>query len=379
MFNTIEIQSYVNQAVINQNEEKVYLPGQLGAQIKKLGDADFDLEQLDIVILGCSEQRGKKNKESFSNAPNAIREELYDMYLWHKELKIGDIGNVVMGETLQDTGVALMTILEELHNEGKKVIVLGGSHDLTLQQYNIFKRKDELIDFTVVDQFADMSEEQGAPHNKYLFEILTETPNFVRHFNLIGFQSYNVNPKIIEVFDKLRFDCVRLGKAREDLNELEPMFRQSHVVSLDMNVVRYSDAPANSSYSPNGFMGDEMCTITKQIGMSSHLASFGIFGYEAEKDQHRMTAKLIAQMIWYFFDGLQIAKSESELSDREQFVEYQVSFTDVESTFLKSKNTNRWWMKLPDEQFIPCTYNDYLTACHNEVPERWLRELERLV
>ena len=44
------------------------------------------------------------------------------------------------GATVDDTRAALRTVLHELHEAGKTVIVLGGSHDLTLQQYEAFKK-----------------------------------------------------------------------------------------------------------------------------------------------------------------------------------------------------------------------------------------------
>jgi hypothetical protein len=113
--------------------------------------------------------------------------------------------------------------------------------------------------------------------------------------------------------------------------------------------------------------------------MSDQLSSFGIYGYDPKKDRYRMTAKLIAQMIWYFIDGYQIRKTEAQLTDHEEFVEFHVTFTSNDTIFLKSKRTNRWWMKLPNNMFVPCSYNDYQLASKNEIPERWLREQERLV
>jgi len=35
-------------------------------------------------------------------------------------------------------------------------------------------------------------------------------------------------------------------------------------------------------------------------------------------------------------------------------------------------------MQLPEGTFVPCSYADYLQACNDEIPERWLREQERL-
>jgi hypothetical protein len=34
-------------------------------------------------------------------------------------------------------------------------------------------------------------------------------------------------------------------------------------------------------------------------------------------------------------------------------------------------------MQLPDNKYIACSYQDYLLASNNEIPERWLRAQER--
>lgn len=84
-------------------------------------------------------------------------------------------------------------------------------------------------------------------------------------------------------------------------------------------------------------------------------------------------------MVWYFIDGYQVRRSEASLTERDEFISFHVTFTDNDTFFLKSKRTNRWWMKLPNQMFVPCTYNDYLLASKDEIPERWLREQERLL
>lgn len=280
---------------------------------------------------------------------------------------------------MKDTKAALRTVLSELKDLGKKALILGGSHDLTLQQYEVYKHKQQIINFSVVDMLVDLNIQANSTYNTYLLEALTSTPNYVNHFNLIGFQSYYANPQLIESLDKLHFDCLRLGKVREQIELAEPLLRGSHVLSLDINAIKYSDAPANQYASPNGFMGDEICKITRFAGMSNTMESFGIYGYRPERDTNTLTASLIAQMIWYYLDGLQIAKLESPLTEANDFYVYQITFTDHNATFIKSKKTNRWWIVMPDHSFLPCSQEDYLTACNNEIPERWLREMERMV
>jgi hypothetical protein len=142
-------------------------------------------------------------------------------------------------------------------------------------------------------------------------------------------------------------------------------------------MIKHTDAPA-SSLSPNGFSGEEACALSRYAGMSAQLSTYGIYGYLPEKDRDDLTAKQISQMLWYFMDGRSVRNKEAQLAERESFLEFHIAFTDIDTIFLKSKKTGRWWMQLPDKNFVPCAYTDYLLASNNEIPERWLRSQERL-
>jgi arginase family enzyme len=337
------------------------------------------IEEADIVIVGCGEMRGAEGEDLYCNAADEVMKQFFQMYNWHPSVKLAYAGCIAQGLTTDDTRAALRTVLEELHDAGKVVLVIGGSHDLTMQQYEAFKKKEMVINATVADMLIDLEETEEMTDRSFLMDMLTKQPNYVRNYSHIGFQSYFVHPRMLETLDKLRFDFFRLGKLRENMDEVEPVLRGSHLFSFDMNAVKYCDAPANINGSPNGFSGDEACLLTRFAGMSSDLSSLGIYGYNPTHDQYQHTAKLIAQMIWYFVDGYMVRNLEASLKERELFMEYHVNATTLETTFLKSKKTNRWWMQLPDGKFIPCTYGDYLIASNNELPERWLREQERLM
>jgi hypothetical protein len=85
----------------------------------------------------------------------------------------------------------------------------------------------------------------------------------------------------------------------------------------------------------------------------------------------------MAQMIWYIIDGVHRGKKEAPLTSLDRFKEFQIAFSDIDTQFLQSKSTGRWWMKLHSGEWMPCSYKDYLIASNNEIPERWLRALER--
>lgn len=364
---------------IESKELGYYQPMQLGANITCATKDGFDWSTAEIVIVGCNEWRGTGKDVPFGNGADRVREEFYKMYYWHNVVNIADAGNIRQGATLDDTRAALLTVLQEIHDAGKIALVIGGGHDLTMQQYEVFKKRQKVIVASVADMLIDLDDAEEMNAHSFLMDMLTGTPNYVAHYSHIAFQSYYAHPRLLETLDKLRFDFFRLGKVRENIEEVEPVLRNSNLFSMDMNVVRYSDAPANINGSPNGLSGEEACMLTRYAGMSNELTSMGIYGYNEKHDAFNMTAKLIAQMMWYFVDGYLVRKTEARLTDRDEFIVFNVSFTDNDTIFLKSKRTNRWWMKMPDHSFVPCSYGDYLVASNDDLPERWLREQERLL
>jgi formiminoglutamase len=256
------------------------------------------------------------------------------------------------------------------------VIVLGGTHDLTLGQYHAFRQDGKSITASVVDACIDLELDSDFPADHFLLEMLTAEPNYIKHYNHIAFQSYFVHPRMLETLDKLRFDCIRLGHVREAIEETEPVLRQSHFLSFDISAIAHAFAPANRK-TTNGLQGDEACTIIRYAGMSPELRTVGIYGYDPDKDPDLLTARQIAQMIWYYFDGYAKGKREAPLAHKDAFNEFHLSFAEVEAQFLQSKKTGRWWMQLPDERYIACSYGDYVCASNNQIPERWFRAQER--
>ncbi|MET0299449.1 MAG: hypothetical protein ABW036_06800 [Flavitalea sp.] len=198
----------------------------------------------------------------------------------------------------------------------------------------------------------------------------------MRHYNHIAFQSYYVHPHMLQTMDKLRFDCFRVGHVKESLEEMEPVIRDARLFSFDISAIAHSNSPA-SNVSPNGLNGEEACVLTRYAGLSQKVNTIGIYGYDAELDRDGLTAKQISQMIWYAIDGRSRSLREASLEDRSSFNEYHLAFAELDTVFLQSKKTGRWWMQLPDKTFIPCSHRDYVLATSNEIPERWLRAQER--
>ena len=372
MLNTAQLEDFlvpVNTFAISDDEG--YLPGQFGQAL-----SETVVENAHIVLVGCNEYRGAGITIALNSA-DAIRKQLYQLYYWHTEVRITDIGDVKTGATWADTNAALKTVCKELMDAGKKVIVMGGSHDNTLAQYNAFAERKQIIEAAVVDALIDLRQDTAIRSQNFLLEMLLGQPNYIRHYNHIAFQSYFVHPGLLETIDKLRFDCYRVGKVKEHIEDMEPVIRSSNLFSFDMNAIAHVYAPAGN-LSPNGLSGVEACKLMQYAGMSASVETVGVYGFDASKDKEGLTAMQIAHMLWYYFDGYQKQQHEAEIDDRNSFNEFNTVCAEVDTLFLQSKRTGRWWMQLPDKSFTACSYADYLTASHNDLPERWLRAQERL-
>ncbi|MDB5191830.1 MAG: formimidoylglutamase [Segetibacter sp.] len=358
------------------SNDEGYKDTQLGKHIAANAEYFPDLEEADLVIVGCNENRGALPGAQALSGPDEIRREFYSLFQWHKEVNVADVGNVKTGVSINDSYAALKTVVNELLAHNKKVVILGGSHDLTLAQYRAYADDEKIIEATFVDAKIDINMDSIIPSDHFLMEMLIGEPNFIRHYNHIGFQSYFVHPTMLETIDKLRFDCFRVGRVKENMEDMEPVIRNSNLFSFDMSAIQNCHAPANR-ITPNGFTGEEACMLLQYAGMSTNVSTIGLYGYLPQQDQHNLTAKQASHMLWYLMDGISKGKHEAKLEDRDYFNEFRMAFAEIETTFLQSKKTGRWWMQIPGGKMIACSHYDYLIASSNDIPERWMRAVER--
>ncbi|MFK5983614.1 MAG: arginase, partial [Flavobacteriaceae bacterium] len=198
----------------------------------------------------------------------------------------------------------------------------------------------------------------------------------------IGYQSYYNAPEEISLMEKLFFDGYRLGEVTSDITLVEPILRDADIVTLDIGAIKSSDLSYKNSRSPNGFDGREICAIARYAGISNKVSSFGVYELKNFNDSES-AAMLIAQIFWYFIEGYNFRILDDNFSDESSYTEYNVPIEDEVLLFKKSNKTGRWWVELPfisnvnnklkRHTLLPCTYGDYLSACNQEIPERWMK------
>ncbi len=381
----------VNTSITGSPEE--LLPGSIGKVINCYTDRDnFPvLENAQIAIIGVPEDRNSVNNNGCAFAPDCIRRFLYRLSQGNFNLDIVDLGNIKRGHSVKDTYIALSSTVSDLLKRNIVPIIIGGSHDITYAQYRAYESLEQIINIVAIDARFDMGAvEDELNAESYLGKIILHQPNFLFNFSNIGYQSYFVDQTAIQLMSKLFFDIYRLGQVRENMEEVEPIVRNADMLSFDISAIRQSDAPGNMNSSPNGFYGEEACQIMRYAGLSEKLSSIGFYEINPKMDRNDQTSHLTAQMIWYFIEGFNNRKTDNPLINKTDFLKYRVSLKDnqYEIVFHKSNKSGRWWMEVPylpkkgskyeRHHLVPCSYNDYQTACNVEMPDRWWQAYQKL-
>ncbi|WP_439130574.1 formimidoylglutamase [Polaribacter sp.] len=347
-----------------------------------------ELENVKLAIFGVQEDRNSENNFGCGDHLHFIRRKLYELFPGKWNLEIADLGNVLKGATVADTYFAVSEIVTSLVKQQIIPIIIGGGQDLTYVNYRAYDTLEQTINITAVDSRFDLGNlDDELTSQSYLSKIIMQKPNNLFNYSNVGYQTYFNAQEEIKLFDSLFFDTCRLGKAKE-LENIEPAFRNADIVSIDLGAVRQSEAPANNNASPNGFYGDEICAIARYAGISDKVSSFGIYEYNYKYDNNHQTASLVAQMIWYFIEGVNFRVKDYPFSVKENYQKFTVIMEDDDSlVFYKSNKTGRWWMEiniLSDNKYkrhalIPCTYKDYTDATKQIIPERWYKAMQKMI
>ncbi|MGA2824134.1 MAG: formimidoylglutamase [Bacteroidales bacterium] len=351
-----------------------------------------DYNDADIVLIGVKEDRNAFNNEGCAFAPDYVRKHLYNLFPGSFEPKIVDLGNIKAGFQVSDTYFGLSSVIAEMLENNIFPVIIGGSQDLTYANYQAYQSLGQIINIVSIDSMFDLgSSENEVTSRSFLSNIILHQPNYLFNYANLGYQTYFVDQDALKLMKNLMFDTYRLGLLRENLEEAEPVVRNADLITVDISSIRFSDAPGNVNASPNGFYGEEICQIIRYAGLSDKLTSIGFYETNPQYDRNGQTAHLVAQMIWYFVEGFYNRPHDFPFKNDEDYIRYRVTITDhkEELTFYKSKKTDRWWMEIPlqSEQrikyqrhyLVPCSYQDYQTACTNDIPDRWWMVYQKLM
>lgn len=346
-----------------------------------------NLENVKIAIIGVNETRNAATQAKEKVSISQIRLQLYKLFLGNWGAKMADLGNIPPGEAVDDTYFALSKVVASLVKNGTIPVIIGGSQDLTYAAYRAFDSLDQMVNLVSIDNRFDFgSAEELISSQSYMSKLIVEKPNNLFNFSNIGYQTYYNAQEEIDLMEKLFFEAYRLGEVIKNITVVEPVLRDADMVSLDMTCVRAADLGSTAHTLPNGFDSREICAVARYAGISDKVSVFGV--YECESNPQ--FAQLVAQILWYFIEGVNFRKNDFPFTSLENFEKYIVPIDEHEDlVFYKSTVSERWWLQVPQinslhnkykrHALLPCDHQDYLDATHEIIPERWWKAYKKML
>ncbi|HOD89426.1 MAG TPA: formimidoylglutamase [Bacteroidales bacterium] len=364
------------------NEILEYINGlssqHMGSKVAFHTDKDFpDLDKIKIAIIGVPENRGDNSSFEEANL-DFIRKEFYGLFPGNWQSAIADLGDILPGNSIDDTFFALQKVVSRLLKKEIIPIIIGGSQDLIYPLYRAYDTLEQMVNLVSIDSKFDFGKQDDRfSTNSYMSKIIVDEPNNLFNYCNIGYQTYFNSQEEIDLIEKLYFDCYRLGEITNNIALAEPVLRDADLVNIDLNSVKSSDSGNFTNFIPNGFNGKEICSLARYAGISDKVSCFSVFNH----NNSRQESVLIAQIIWYFIEGFNFRSNEYPFGVKELYSKYIVPLEEQELVFYKSNKTERWWIEIPffsttrnkmkKNTLLPCSHDEYLIACNQEIPERW--------
>ena len=355
--------------------------GRIGSCVDFLDENfDDDLLSYDILIIGVPEGRLSIGNESCALAPDEIRSSLYGLYEGEWGLKILDLGNLRVGQTVEDTYTILEQLTAYLIGECKVLLILGGGHDLITPIYRGHCTFGKPLNFASADAYVDFQDGDSYHSRSFLSHLLASKESLLSTYNLFGYQTYLCDPKEVHLLNQMNFNLLRLGEVNSDLNEMEPYIRGLDHFSVDLSVVKSSEAPANPYSSPNGMTAEGLCMILRYAGLSNSIKSILFSELNPRLDKNSQSVHVYAQAIWYFLEGVHLRQNDLLTEKLNNLKKFHVHSELSELVFYKSMVNDKWWVDFSEEQasdsnLLPCSLLDYIKAVNGELSARMLKYL----
>ena len=140
----------VSDAVLAHNEllSQQALGRKLKIHSKQNGIPDLD--GVKVAILGVLENRNDVNYIGGELQFDTIRKSLYALFPGNWHTSIADLGDILKGDSVDDTYFALKTTLSVLLEKKIIPIILGGSQDLTYPNYRAYDTFSPMVNICLL-------------------------------------------------------------------------------------------------------------------------------------------------------------------------------------------------------------------------------------
>lgn len=294
-----------------QNPELLFSRGEpddprLGERVQLPPSGEFAKTDWDFTIIGFPDERGvllNRGRPGTAAAPNAIRKWLYRLVPPQPSVKIADLGDLQMTDDINvDHEQATHAIAFALAHS-KRLIVLGGGHDWGFSPLSALMKAGE-TGFVNFDAHLDVRPSQihhsGTPYWRAI-----ESGIKGKNALWVGIQRASTASLHLDYATghggRVLFaeDEIATTELIHCLNEINGRV-DNFDISLDLDLVRMSEAPGVSAPQPSGVSSTSVLSWISAAKKLSKNRTFGIYELSPENDLNEMTSRLAGRFVWEY-------------------------------------------------------------------------------
>jgi len=306
-----------------------------------------------------------------------LRKKIFSLEYGNWNLKLIDLGAFNQGHSESDSLFGIQEVIRKLTNLGVYTLMIGGSQSDMDIYCKSFKSNDYL-DVVSIDKFLGIGESVDKNESSnYLSRIIFDENIKLSTFSNVGYLKHLNNIKKTSLVDKFNFETLSLGQLKYDINEIEPITRNSEIINFSIEALK-SNVINYKLTSPNGIDSYEACVISKFIGQSidCKIATINNIVHSIE------CYSIVSEMIWYIIDGFD-SRYDDNFENHDEFNIYHIEIDGHNLKFLKSHISKRWWVEYVDDriisiknQLIPCSENDFKLSQMGIISDRILKRMK---
>lgn len=329
-----------------------------------------EIKEDSIVLLFLSDYRGA-NGDADSQEFTQIRREFYKLSQLDFDIPIVDLGDLVSGKTPQDSHYILQEVLSACHYKQAIPIIIGGSNDFALSLFSALSFHQKDINYTQISNVVSLKQDEEIHESNFLSKILGSKNFSIKNYHHLGYQKHLNESDSVKLIKEVQFDIIRLAEMMNSTEKTEPYFRKADLVTINCDAVESFNEPFSINPQVNGLNKREVCAYMKEIGLGEKLKSVGIFNYNIYSDS-QLNHQLLAQMLWYLIEGINIQRSHPKEKSFETFF---VLIKDEQYAFKRDVFSNLWYFGEDEniDNCIPCSRSDFDDAKRGFLSPRFTR------
>lgn len=282
-----------------------------------LGAALRPQEHPKLAIVGFPSDEGAARNGGRSGAaegPAAFREQFYrltpDPRTYQEFIELlahtRDLGDIDCSGSLADRLNSLTQVVSDQLSAGTFVVIIGGTHDLTLAHWRSYSLISRPVAVINIDSHLDVRPVgKTGTHSGSAFREIIETHSS----NFLGYTAFGANPWSVAKahldFMQLNNCTVRFGPelSESEISQSVLATTQSTLLTFDLDSLSGFECPGVSAPAAAGISAKQFFASMESAGLNRNIHSCDLVELNPRYDMSNQSARVTAVGVWHLLRG----------------------------------------------------------------------------